>query len=83
MLRQGSAAGLHADIFEHTDGHHYIGNQVTASVFAAVPLLLFDPLLDYLEEVGKRRSAVALAPKIPTTRPSIRTAAARAHASRP
>jgi hypothetical protein len=50
-------AGFHSDIFEHRDGHHYIGNQVTASVIAAIPLLLFDPILDWLEEVGKRRVA--------------------------
>jgi hypothetical protein len=55
-------AGWHSDIFEHRDGHHYIGNQVTASVIAAVPLLVFDPFLDYLEVVGKRRSSAAPQP---------------------
>lgn len=49
-LRVDAYAGFHADIFQHTDGHYYIGNQVTASVFVALPLLLFDPLLDKLEE---------------------------------
>lgn len=47
-------AGFHSDIFEHTDGHHYIGNQVLGSVVAAVPLLAFDPLLDHLEAIRKR-----------------------------
>ena len=47
-------AGLHPDIFEHTDGHHYVGNQVAGSVVAAVPLLLFDPVLDALEDVRER-----------------------------
>jgi hypothetical protein len=55
-------AGFHSDIFEHRDGHHYIGNQVTASVIAAIPLLLFDPILDRLEEVGKRRNAARSEP---------------------
>lgn len=50
-------AGLHPDIFEHTDGHHYVGNQVAGSVIAAVPLLLFEPLLDELEAVRKRELA--------------------------
>ena len=49
-------AGFHSDIFQHRDGHYYIGNQVTASVITALPLLLFDPLLDWLEEVGQRRA---------------------------
>ena len=43
-------AGFHSDIFKHTDGHWYIGNNVMGSVIAAVPLALFDPLLDHLEE---------------------------------
>lgn len=42
--------GMHADIFRHSDGHCYIGNQVMGSVIAAVPLLVFDPLLDWLED---------------------------------
>ncbi len=52
-------AGFHSDIFEHRDGHHYIGNQVTGSVVAAVPLLVFKPVLDSLEERGKARAAAA------------------------
>lgn len=56
-------AGLHADIFEHTDGHHYIGNQVLCSVFAAVPLLAFDPVLDWLTEIRQRQKRDGTAPK--------------------
>ena len=41
--------GFHADIFVHTDGHSYIGNNVAVSVLAAVPLFVFDPVLDALE----------------------------------
>ena len=41
--------GFHSDIFVHTDGHAYIGNQVTGSLIAAIPLLIFDPVLDALE----------------------------------
>jgi hypothetical protein len=40
---------FHPDIFLHGDGHAYVGNNVTASVIAAVPLLAFDPVLDRLE----------------------------------
>lgn len=43
-------ADFHSDIFKHTDGHWYIGNNVMGSVIAAVPLAVFDPLLDHLEE---------------------------------
>jgi hypothetical protein len=41
--------GFHADIFLHTDGHSYVGNNVIVSVLAAVPLFVFDPVLDALE----------------------------------
>ena len=41
--------GLHSDIFVHTDGHAYICNQVGTSVLAALPLLVFDPVLDALQ----------------------------------
>ena len=51
--------GLHADIFLHDDGHAYVGNQVLASVFAAVPIFLLDPVLDRLEEMGKRSTLAA------------------------
>lgn len=47
--------GLHPDIFWHTDGHAYINNQVTTSLFVALPLFLFDPLLDWLEERSQAR----------------------------
>ncbi len=49
--------GFHSDIFEHTDGHSYIGNNVIASVIAAIPLAVFDPVLDRLEERSKQRLA--------------------------
>lgn len=45
----------HSDIFRHRDGHYYIGNQVLASVIAAGPLLVFDPLLDALERRERAR----------------------------
>ena len=50
--------GFHSDIFKHTDGHCYVGNQVAGSVVAAVPLLVFDPALDWLEEKGRGRPTV-------------------------
>lgn len=49
--------GFHSDIFEHSDGHAYIANNVAVSVLAAVPLLLFDPALDALEARSLRRLA--------------------------
>lgn len=42
--------GFHSDIFVHSDGHAYIANQVAGSLPAVIPLLLFDPLLDALEQ---------------------------------
>lgn len=48
--------GFHSDIFEH-NGHSVIGNQVLVSVLAAVPLLVFDPVLDALENYSKARLA--------------------------
>jgi hypothetical protein len=47
--------GFHPDIFLHADGHSYIGNNVTASVIAAIPLFIFDPVLDLLEKYEKRK----------------------------
>lgn len=47
--------GFHPDIFVHTDGHSYIGNNVTASVIAAVPLFFFDPILDAIERYEVRK----------------------------
>lgn len=41
--------GFHPDIFVHTDGHSYIGNNVAVAFLVAVPLLVFDPVLDALE----------------------------------
>ena len=55
-------AGFHADIFEHTDGHWYVGNNVLGSVFAALPLLAFDPVLDALEARSKANLAASEVP---------------------
>ena len=41
--------GFHSDIFVHRDGHSVIGNQVFVSALAAIPLWIFDPLLDALQ----------------------------------
>lgn len=49
--------GFHSDIFVHHDGHSVIGNQVLVSVFAAVPLFIFDPALDALENHSKAKIA--------------------------
>lgn len=49
--------GFHSDIFVHRDGHSVIGNQVFVSVLAAIPLLVFDPVLDGLERYSKRKLA--------------------------
>ncbi len=51
--------GFHPDIFVHKDGHSYIGNNVTGSVIAAIPLLIFKPVLDWLGEYGKAKVAKA------------------------
>ncbi len=45
--------GYHPDIFVHTDGHSYIGNNVATSVIAAIPLFIFDPILDVIERYEK------------------------------
>jgi hypothetical protein len=47
--------GFHADIFVHRDGHSVIGNQVLVSVLAAVPLFIFDPVLDAIENRTKAK----------------------------
>src|SRR5262249_11865025 len=47
--------GFHSDIFVHPNGHSVIGNQVLVSVFAAVPLVVFNPVLDALEQYSKRK----------------------------
>lgn len=52
-------AGMHWDLFRHTDGHVYSGNNVMGSLIAVPPLLVFDPLLDSLEEHSKAKLAAA------------------------
>ncbi|MCB9882512.1 MAG: hypothetical protein H6834_12040 [Planctomycetes bacterium] len=52
-FRLDEYAGFHADIFVHTDGHAYVGNQVATSVIAALPLWLFAPVLDELEDLRR------------------------------
>jgi len=47
--------GFHSDIFRHSDGHYYIGNNVAGSVVAAIPLFIFKPVLDYFENKGKKQ----------------------------
>ncbi len=49
-LKLDEYADFHADIFKHTDGHYYIGNQITGSLPAVPVLALFGPLLDALEQ---------------------------------
>jgi len=46
---------FHPDIFQHQDGHAYVGNNVAASVIAAVPLLVFKPVLDWLERYEQEK----------------------------
>jgi hypothetical protein len=40
---------FHPDIFVHPNGHAVVGNNVAASVVAAVPLFVFSPVLNRLE----------------------------------
>ena len=56
-FRVDAYAGFHADIFEHTDGHYYVCNNVLPSVFAALPLFALDPLLDRLEAASRAKLA--------------------------
>lgn len=49
--------GFHSDIFVHRDGHSVVGNQVLVSVLAAVPLFVFDPVLDAIEEHSQAKIA--------------------------
>ena len=49
--------GFHSDIFVHRDGHAVIGNQVLVSTLAAIPLFVFDPVLDAIEARSKARIA--------------------------
>lgn len=53
--------GFHSDIFVHRDGHSVIGNQVLVSVLAAIPLFVFDPLLDAVERYSQARLGSAVA----------------------
>lgn len=55
--------GFHADIFVHTDGHAYVGNQVAGSLPAVIPLLYFKPVLDALQAYSLRRLAEGGAPE--------------------
>jgi hypothetical protein len=48
--------GFHSDIFVH-NGHSVIGNQVFVSMLAAVPLWVFDPVLDALERYSREKIA--------------------------
>ncbi|MCC7011829.1 MAG: phospholipid carrier-dependent glycosyltransferase [Planctomycetes bacterium] len=54
-------AGMHWDLFRHTDGHVYTGNNVMGSLIAVPPLLVFDPLLDRLEQHSLAKLAEARA----------------------
>jgi hypothetical protein len=49
--------GFHADLFRHTDGHVYSGNNVMGSLIAVPPLFAFEPLLDALEARSKEKLA--------------------------
>lgn len=50
-------ANMHADLFQHTDGHWYVGNNLLGSMPAVLVLGLFDPVLDRLEEHSKAKLA--------------------------
>lgn len=49
--------GFHSDIFVHRSGHSVMGNQVFVSTLAAIPLFIFDPVLDALEDYSKAKIA--------------------------
>ena len=49
-LKLDEYEGFHSDIFVHQDGHAYVGNQIAGSLPAVPALMIFDPLLDRLEE---------------------------------
>lgn len=63
-FRVDAYQGLHDDIFVHRDGHSVIGNQVFVSVLAAIPLLVFDPVLDAIERYSKAKLARAGPPAV-------------------
>jgi hypothetical protein len=46
---------FHPDIFVHPNGHAVVGNNVAASVIAALPLLVFSPVLNQLEAYERAR----------------------------
>lgn len=48
-LKLDRFAQFNPDIFEHTDGHFYPGNNVAGSYVAVPALFVFDPVLDWLE----------------------------------
>lgn len=56
-LKLDRYVGFHSDIFVHTDGHAYVGNQIAGSLPALVPLFVFDPVLDALEAYSLRKLA--------------------------
>jgi len=49
--------GFHDDIFVHPNGHSVVGNQVFVSALAAIPLFIFDPVLDAIERYSKQKIA--------------------------
>lgn len=60
--------GFHPDIFKHTNNHAYINNNVGVSLIGAIPLIIFDPVLDKLEEIGKTKAReLAAQQKLDTT----------------
>ena len=52
-------AGLHPDIFVAPNTHAYINNNPGVSLLAAVPLLVFRPLLQAAEAYGQRQVAAS------------------------
>ena len=56
--------GFHPDIFLHTDGHSYVGNNVAVSFIVAIPLFVFDPVLDALERRSLERLDAADGPVV-------------------
>ena len=47
--------GFNSTIFLHKDGHSYVNNNVASSLIAALPLIIFDPALDLLEDYSKQK----------------------------
>ncbi len=59
----GSVHALHSDLFPHTkepygDGHWYSGNNLLGSLVAAVPLFVFEPLLQRIEDWTRAKQTV-------------------------